>query len=158
MKIQYATFLLPLHAGSTEQEELNRFLRGHRIIQTHKELAAIGSTANWALLIEYLEGSEKSSGEPIKNRVDYKEILNQKDFLLFSKLREARKKLAEDNGLPVYAVCTNDQLAEIAKSRPKNLTEFMKIEGIGKSKADKYFSFLLTCINSESHEEQPTML
>ncbi|MDR2966034.1 MAG: hypothetical protein LBU88_09685 [Treponema sp.] len=67
MKLQYATFLLPLHSGSAEQEELNRFLRGHRVVQTRKELTAIDGASNGG------------------------------------------------NGLPVYAVCTNEQLAEIAK-------------------------------------------
>jgi len=87
--------------------------------------------------------------------VDYKEILSAVDFALFSKLREIRKKLAEDNGLPVYAVCTNEQLAEIAKRKPKNLTECMQIEGIGQGKADKYVPALLECIKSESKENEP---
>ena len=87
-----------------------------------------------------------------KGKIDYKEILSEKDFSLFSKLREARKKLAEENGLPVYAVCTNEQLAEIAKRRPKNLGDFMQIEGIGQGKADKYALTLLECICSEKIE------
>jgi hypothetical protein len=41
MKLQYASFLLPLHPGSIEQEELNRFLRSHRVVQTRKDLASI---------------------------------------------------------------------------------------------------------------------
>ena len=155
MKLQYASFLLPFHAGSAEQDELNRFLRSHRIVQTRKEIigaeGASGRTAGWAVLVEYLDSPEKSEGDQqIKGKVDYKEILNAGDFSLFSKLREVRKKLAEENGLPVYAVCTNEQLAEIAKRRPANLTECMKIEGIGKGKTDKYVPALLECVKSET--------
>jgi len=40
MKLQYAPFLLPLYTGSAEQEDLNRFLRRYRIVQTKKELIA----------------------------------------------------------------------------------------------------------------------
>ena len=157
MRLQYASFLLPFHAGSAEQEELNRFLRGHRIVQTRKELVATDDASGWAVLVEYLDSPEKNAGEQqIRNKVDYKEILNAADFSLFSKLREIRKKLAEDNGLPVYAVCTNEQLAEIAKRRPKNLTECMQIEGIGQSKADKYVPALLECIKNENNENAPT--
>jgi len=143
MKLQYATFLLPLHADSPEQEALNRFLRGHRIVQARKELITTNAESHWAILLEYLDtpNTENSSGEQsVKSKVDYKEILNAADFSLFSKLREVRKKLAEENGLPVYAVCTNEQLAEIAKRRPKNLAECMQIDGIGQGKADKYVS------------------
>jgi superfamily II DNA helicase RecQ len=154
MKLQYASFLLPLHSGSVEQDELNRFLRSHRIVQTRKELASIEGMPHWAVLVEYLDASEKNIGEQqqIKNKVDYKEVLNAGDFSLFSKLREIRKKLAEENGLPVYAVCTNEQLAEIAKRRPKNLSECMKIEGIGQGKAEKYVPAMLECINAENNE------
>jgi len=157
MRLQYASFLLPLHAGSAEQDELNRFLRGHRIIQTRKELVAADGASHWAILVEYLDSPEKSGGEQqIKGKVDYKEVLNPADFSLFSKLREVRKKLAEENGLPVYAVCTNEQLAEIAKRKPKNLTECMQIEGIGQGKADKFVPALLECIKNESNEKEPT--
>ena len=157
MRLQYASFLLPLHAGSGEQDELNRFLRGRRIIQTRKELVVTDGASHWAILVEYLDSPEKGVGEQqIKGKVDYKEILNAADFALFSKLRETRKKLAEENGLPVYAVCTNEQLAEIAKRKPKNLTECMQIEGIGQGKADKFVPALLECIKSENNENEPT--
>ena len=153
MKLQYASFLIPLYPDSAEQEVLNRFLRGHRIVQTRKELATTDGVSGWAVLVEYLDSPEKGGGEQqIKGKVDYKEILNAADFSLFSKLREIRKKLAEENGLPVYAVCTNEQLAEIAKRRPKNLIECMKIEGIGQGKAEKYVPALLVCVNGEDNE------
>jgi len=157
--MQYASFLLPLHSGSVEQEELNRFLRGRRIIQTRKELVTTDSASHWAILVEYLDSPEKNTGDQqIKNKVDYKEILNEADFSLYSKLREVRKKLAEDNGLPVYAVCTNEQLAEIAKRRPKSLTECMQIEGIGQGKAEKYVPAFIECIKNENNENAPAAL
>ena len=160
MRLQYAAFSLPLYPVSDEQEEVNRFLRGHQVVQTRKELAVMDGAPRWAILVEYLDRKEKSTGEIIKGKVDYKEILNDTDFLLFSKLREVRKKLAEENGLPVYAVCTNDQLAEIAKRKPKNLAECMKIDGIGQSKADKYVPSFIECISSQSSEKpvQSTLL
>jgi len=112
--------------------------------------------SQWAILVEYLDSQDKSQGEQlIKSKVDYKEILNAADFSLFSKLREARKKLAEENGLPVYAVFRNEQLSEIAQRRPKNLTECMKIDGIGQGKAEKYFSAIIECINAETNETAP---
>ena len=157
MKLQYASFIIPIYPGSSEQDELNRFLRGHRIIQTCKELVATEGSANWAILVEYLENPEKNAGESVKSKVDYKEILSAEDFTLFSRLRETRKKLAEENGLPVYAVCTNEQLSEIAKRKPKNLTECMQIDGIGQGKADKYVPALLECINSQDNENSPAL-
>jgi len=51
LKLQYASFLLPLHADNTEQESLNRFLRGHRVVQTRKELVSTEGMSSWAILI-----------------------------------------------------------------------------------------------------------
>ena len=154
MKIQYASYVLPIWPGSPEEEALNRFIRAHRIIQTRKEFIAIGEQHYWAILIEYLDHPASTGGaaEAIKSKVDYKEILSPEDFTLFSKLREVRKKLAEEHGLPVYAVCTNEQLAEIAKRRPQTLTECMKIEGIGQGKAEKFVPAFIQIITSENNE------
>ena len=154
MKLQYISFVLPIFPNSNEQEELNRFLRSHRIVQTRKEFVTFDCTSQWVILVEYLDVPEKNSGESIKGKVDYKEILNAIDFAMFSKLREVRKKLAEENGLPIYAVCTNEQLAEIAKRKPKNLAECMKINGIGQGKAQKYVPAILECIKNETGEEK----
>jgi superfamily II DNA helicase RecQ len=151
LKLQYASFLLPLHADSSEQETLNRFLRSHRIVQIRKELVTTGSSSNWAILVEYLDAPEKKDDEALKGKVDYKEILSASDFSLFSKLREIRKKLAEENGLPVYAVFTNEQLAEISKRKPKSLSECMQIEGIGQAKADKYVPAVLECVSANEN-------
>ena len=83
MKLQYASFLLPLYADSAEQETLNRFLRGHRIVQNRKELVSLEGSSYWAILVEYLDSPDKNSGEIIKGKVDYREILSTADFSLF---------------------------------------------------------------------------
>jgi superfamily II DNA helicase RecQ len=79
-------------------------------------------------------------------------LLSPEDFALFSKLREVRKKLAEENGLPVYAVCTNEQLAEIARQKPSSAAECMKIEGIGQGKAEKYVPTFIKCVTGKTNE------
>jgi superfamily II DNA helicase RecQ len=157
MKLQYASFLVPLYPDSPEQEVLNRFIRGRRVIQTKKELIPVEGQHHWAFLVEYLDGggtgTANTAAEPQKSRVDYKEILSEADFTVFSKLREVRKKLAEENGLPVYAVCTNEQLAEIAKRKPKTVAECMKIEGIGQGKAEKYVPAFIKSIAPDHPED-----
>jgi len=158
MKIQYAAFLLPVYPNSSEQEELNCFLRGHRIVQTRKDLVREDTNTHWAVLVEYLENFEKNTSDQIKGKIDYKEILTPEDFNVFSKLRDVRKKLAEEYGLPVYAVCTNDQLAEMAKRRPANQTEFMQISGIGQSKAEKYIPAFSDCLKNRNNENSTALL
>ena len=49
------------------------------------------------------------SGKPPE--VDYREVLKPEEFEMFSRLREWRKALAEKEGVPVYTLLTNEQLA-----------------------------------------------
>ena len=97
--------------------------------------------------MEYIDapGNKADDRQQVRGKTDYKEVLNERDFALFSKLQEVRKKIAEENGLPVYAVCTNEQLAEVAKRRPSTLADCTKIEGIGQGKKDKYMPALRVC-------------
>jgi superfamily II DNA helicase RecQ len=158
MKLQYASFLIPLYPDSPEQEALNRFIRGRRVIQTRKELIPVEGQHQWAFMVEYLDspGNTTDAAADIpRSKVDYKEILSEADFAVFSKLREVRKKLSEEGGMPVYAVCTNEQLAEIAKRRPKTVAECMKIEGIGQGKAAKYVPALIASFASETDAPAP---
>ena len=79
-------------------------------MQTRKELVSDEGNSLWAILVEYLESQGKGdSDRQAKGKVDYREVLSPADFSLYSKLRDARKKLAEEGGLPVYAVCTSLQ-------------------------------------------------
>lgn len=150
MKLQYASFYLPLQSVSAEQEELNRFLRGHRIIQTWKEFVTASGPPGWAILVEYMEADKTGNIPP--GKIDYKEVLSETDFALFCRLRDARKIQAEKHGLPVYAVFTNEQLAEIARRKPCTPADIMKIDGIGAGKAEKFAAFVIGCVTGDEGE------
>jgi len=57
---------------------------------------------------------------------------------------------AAEEGVPVYAVCTNDQMAAIARTRPDSLAALRKIEGIGEAKAQKYGARFVSAIHAGS--------
>jgi hypothetical protein len=65
----------------------------------------------------------------INSKVDYKKILPVEQFDVYSLLRDRRKELAEQDGIPVYAVATNDQLAEMVKMEIPSLGSLGKIAG-----------------------------
>jgi len=92
-----------------------------------------------------------NSTQAEKNPVDYKNVLSDADFELFSQLRDERKKLAEQAGVPVYAVVNNAHLAQIALQKPKTPSELMKIDGIGKGKCDKFGTALIQVV--QTYEE-----
>ena len=123
---QFQTLFLSPFGEPSACEELNRFLRSHRIVNVEKRLVDGERGTGWLFLIEY--GQENKGAPPAaKDRVDYREILSEQEYALFERLRQLRKELAEKNGVPVYAVFTNDQLAAMVKHSPKTPSELHKM-------------------------------
>ena len=145
--MQFKLFSIPAMGDAEAEEELNRFLRSHRAVSVQKELVVNGDTPCWCICVEYLLNSQLPEGKGGgRSRVDYKEILSADDFAVFVRLRETRKELAGREAIPVYAVSTNEQLAEMAKSRATTLADLKKIDGFGDAKAEKYGETFLATI------------
>ncbi len=142
--------LFTVAAGdSPALEELNRFLRGHRILTMDR----VWSGAGWSFCVTW---QSASSAGPVAEatKVDYKAVLDAPTFALFSRLREVRKALAEKENLPPYAVFTNEQLAAVARARCGTLEALGKIEGIGAARIEKYGAPVLATV-AEHHAKLP---
>ncbi|MEJ2410590.1 MAG: DNA helicase RecQ [Novosphingobium sp.] len=57
---------------------------------------------------------------------------------LFDALRELRRDLAKDAGVPPYVIFHDSTLREMAQARPSSLTELGTIGGVGARKLDTY--------------------
>lgn len=127
-------------AASTE--ELNIFLRAHRILTVQRELVNCGTQSCWCCCVEYLENgkptSETFSRTGTREKVDYRNVLSEADFSRFRILRECRKAIAEADAVPAYAVFLDEHLAEMSKLAELTLPGMRKISGIGEKKAEKY--------------------
>ena len=155
--MQMAFYSVPARGDAGLQEDLNRFLRSHRVLTVHREFVGQGDNSFWALAVEYMEGPVPSGPGPLRNgkpRVDYKEVLSPEDFALFARLRDWRKAAAERDGVPVYAILTNEQLAGIAAKRPDSLAGLREIEGLGDAKAGKYGAEVMAAM-ALSGNQQP---
>lgn len=158
--MQIKFFSIPVSGESPLVDELNKFLRTHRVISVQKEITQREIAPCWRICVEYLDSNpsmEKGNAKE-KSRIDYKQILSEGDFSLFSRLRGLRKKLAESEAIPVYAVCTNEQLAQMARNRCSILEELKKINGFGEAKVNKYGHYFIEEIirakNSEVKDEK----
>ena len=61
-------------------------------------------------------------------------------------LREWRRAMAKENGVPAYIVLHDSSLEEICRRRPKILAELREIPGIGERKADVYGQQILDAL------------
>ena len=67
---------------------------------------------------------------------------------LFDALRAARREIAAQSGVPPYVVFHNSTLREIAASKPRNLGELAKIQGVGAAKLERYGEAMLAVVST----------
>lgn len=140
MQLKFFTIPAIGEANSVAEDELNAFLRGHRILNVQRELVNNGQMSCWCCCVEYVEGSKAvdipRSG--IREKVDYRNILSESDFEKFRILRDCRKIIAEEDAVPAYAVFIDEQLAALAQKSEINEAALKSINGIGEKKIEKY--------------------
>jgi len=135
---QYVSFFISPFSEKSVTEELNDFLRSHRIVNVEKRLVDSERGTGWVFLVEYANEGGKNNSSSSSQRIDYREMLNPVEYALYDKLRNLRKEIAEKTGVPVYAVFTNDQLAGMVKKTPKTPKDLLSIAGIGESRVKQY--------------------
>jgi len=60
------------------------------------------------------------------------------DEELFEQLRELRRELAKEQGVPPYIVFGDAPLRAMAREKPTNDDAFLAINGVGQNKLDRY--------------------
>jgi len=72
--------------------------------------------------------------------------LEENDLRLFETLREIRKHLAQDLGVPPYVIFGDASLLEMCRERPSNEEEFLGITGVGQVKLERHGEIFLEAI------------
>jgi ATP-dependent DNA helicase RecQ len=65
---------------------------------------------------------------------------------LFEALRETRRALAAEAGVPAYVIFHDSTLREIAAARPGNLAELAQVNGVGQAKLNRYGDAMLAAV------------
>lgn len=72
--------------------------------------------------------------------------LSDDDQRLFETLRELRKQLAAEQGVPPYVIFGDAALLEMSRQRPSDEDEFLDINGVGQVKLERHGSIFLEAI------------
>jgi len=67
---------------------------------------------------------------------------------LFEALREARRKLAAEAGVPPYVIFHDSTLREIAANKPHDLNGLSKVQGVGAVKLERYGEAMLAALST----------
>jgi superfamily II DNA helicase RecQ len=152
-------FIIPVQDSGGPEAELNGFLSSHKVLAVDRQLVDQGINSFWAICVDYLSLpiSSASSGPALaRNRVDYKTLLPPLEFAMFSQLRSLRKEMAQTEAVPVYALFTNEQLAQMVQRRCRSKSDLLEIEGIGEAKAEKYADRLLPVLLTLKEGDAPS--
>lgn len=145
--MQIKLFTIPCSESNELNEELNRFLRGNKIVNIEKQFYVINCDAYWTFCVTYLPNQNIQHQEK-KEKVDYKDILDEKSFARFTQLRMIRKILAEKDAVPAYAVFTDAELSLISQLDDINAGNVRKIQGIGDKRMEKYGNIICEMFNN----------
>lgn len=150
--MQYRFFHIPLGDDGRLAAEMNGFLRGQRIVSVARQWVSECGLPGWAFCVEYAPDKTPPAigGEPGRPRIDYKEVLGEREFAEFARLRQIRRALAEADGVPPFVVFTDAQLAGLSRLAPLTLEGMKTVEGIGPGKLDRYGSRVLSALAAAS--------
>ncbi len=75
-----------------EAARLNDAVRSHRVVAVEKHFCS-APNPGWAICVEFIDGDGSASASSRKSRgVDYREILDEATFRIFSRLRDVRRR------------------------------------------------------------------
>ena len=137
--MQLKVFTIPVASPDAMEEEANRFLHSHRVMTIDRQFTPEGG-GYWTVFITYQDGTTAATGSATISRsgkVDYREVLSPEEFGRFARYRDIRKELATQQGIPAYAVFTDEELAQIARMDEVTVEKIAAIKNVGK-RAEKY--------------------
>lgn len=157
--MQLKFFTIPVLGGEDAAEDLNRFLAAHRVLSLDRQLVQAGAASAWTVCVAFEPAGEgrTQGGSPPgrRGKVDYREVLNEADFAVYARLRALRKEIAEGEGVPAYALFTNEQMAEMVTRRVTSLAALKEIPGIGDGRVERYGAAFLQAL-AEASAAAPT--
>ena len=80
--------------------------------------------------------------------------VDPKDQGLWETLRQCRRNLAEEAGVPPYVIFHDATLKELLHRRPTSLAEMLAIHGIGQAKLERYGAAFLDALQGGRLQEQ----
>jgi len=137
---ELSTYGLLKNRTRTEIHSMIDHLEAEGYLHFDQEFQTIDLTAASSLVLhrnQTVKMKVEVDPEPILvNSVSTK--LMDADADLYDVLKELRSKLAKDAGIPSYVVFSNATLTDMANKKPKTITEFRKVSGVGELKASWY--------------------
>ena len=137
----------------TEIRAIAGFLEAEGYLETESEHQTLRLTPKAAEILyqgKAIQMPVRKAPEPISIKGSTPAALPPMDADLYDVLRALRAKIAQESKVPAYVIFSNATLQDMAQKKPKTVTEFKRVSGVGELKATWYAEPFLAAINSFS--------
>ena len=149
--MQIQIFNIPLTDTGEALSEMNRFMTGRKVLEVEQRFFQNEKGGGWSFCVRYLPDVTQSGATGSRAKVDYKQVLTESQFAVFSRLREIRKALANEDGVPAYAVFTDEELAGICRLAELTEKSLATLPGIGEKKIIRYGKSMLKRYHTDNN-------
>lgn len=118
-----------------------------RVLAGQRPFVGAGESSFWAICVS-LAPAPGRLPEAVKaggvRRVDDREVLDEADFAVYARLRKPRKlrklrqEIAEGEGVALFTVFINEQLATMVQQRVNTREAMAAIDGVGSARRERY--------------------
>ena len=158
MLIRVITLRFSIAMDGFDDTLLTEFIKDKSVISLREHFFIRNETPYLVVLVVYdpvqeavpghATGSE--AGKRKKRDESWRALLQDRDMPLFDSLRSWRSERCKKEGVPPYVICNNKQLANIVKACPQSIAALMRIDGMGKIKAEKYGQEILALLKDKN--------
>ncbi len=130
--------------GSFDTSPLSDFAKDKEVLSFREHFFRVEGLPHLACVVSWQERPQRAAAQqfsataPREPREDPTAGLDEAERTLFNSFREWRNVVARRDGLFHYLVLRNSQIKELIQKRPRSLTALAQIDGLGKSKVEKY--------------------
>jgi ATP-dependent DNA helicase RecQ len=73
--------------------------------------------------------------------------LSENDMEMLTRLKTVRTTLAQEQNVPAFMIFHDKSLRDMARQRPKNISDMSSVHGVGKAKLDRFGAVFLQVLN-----------
>jgi len=139
-KAQWQSIFRQLVAGGWLQVDLGEYgtlsltARGRALLKGEESLTLRSETV----------AAKQPAKRPTRSAPE--STVPEEDRSLFEALRQTRRRLASENGVPAYVICHDTTLIDLARQRPHTAFDLKSIYGLGEAKITRYGEAFLEII------------
>lgn len=142
--------MIPVVSSSEAEEELNKFLRSHRVLETEQQF--VSEKGYWAISVMYADQDPFAEAPPghRKEKTDFTVSMSEEEKGRYEMFKAIRRRLATERRVPAYLIFTNEELAILSRIPKLDDHTAKNIKGIAPSRLKDNIAYFF----ASSHDEK----